>query len=501
MSKVGPRAAERSAMHAADATGGEDADAGRMGRDHRRGHRRRGPAVAASAAARFGRAAFRTSGRLRERLEIGVRSSPTRNRPSRIAIVAGTAPPSRTAASDARATSRFCGYGRPWLMSVDSSATIGRRSASAARDLFGDGAAGQRSPSGACSAHRERQLGPRPRELPRRRPMADEDARWSAAVVGTGPRAASPATTTRNPASKASPAPVVSVVSIGRVATSKRRRSSLAGTAAGDDRRALRAALDDDEGGDLEQSIEAAAGERQGLGERREQDVGPRRRRGDPRRPAAVRRAAAGSTRGPRSPARRRRAPSSHRAPAGRAERLAEQRIGRQVQQVRGEEPVRRGGRPARAHRRRPGPPRRSARRSVADQHGDPARPPARRPRTARTRTPSPRMSSSSARPAASRPTAVMSTDRAPSRASQRAVVAAEPPWRTETRPGTSVPATGGRSGATITTSSIRSPRTMIRSGRRRERRTAGRAGHGRRISSGRRGKSGVAFRAFTSAT
>ena len=37
-----------------------------------------------------------------------------------------------TAASDARATSRFCGYGSPWLMRVDSSATTGRPAAMAA---------------------------------------------------------------------------------------------------------------------------------------------------------------------------------------------------------------------------------------------------------------------------------------------------------------------------------------------------------------------------------
>ena len=42
------------------------------------------------------------------------------------ATVAGTPPLSRTAASDARATSRLAGYGRPWLISVDSRATIGR---------------------------------------------------------------------------------------------------------------------------------------------------------------------------------------------------------------------------------------------------------------------------------------------------------------------------------------------------------------------------------------
>ena len=66
---------------------------------------------AASAPARLGRAAFRTDPgrRGRERLEVRVAAGPTRNRPSRTATVAGTAPAARTAASDARATSTFCG--------------------------------------------------------------------------------------------------------------------------------------------------------------------------------------------------------------------------------------------------------------------------------------------------------------------------------------------------------------------------------------------------------
>ena len=58
--------------------------------------------------------------------------SPTSTRPSWTATVAGTAPDSRTAASEASATSRFCGYGRPWLISVDSRATTPWPSASAA---------------------------------------------------------------------------------------------------------------------------------------------------------------------------------------------------------------------------------------------------------------------------------------------------------------------------------------------------------------------------------
>ncbi len=48
-----------------------------------------------------------------------------------IAMVAGTAPPARTAASTARAVSWFCGAGMPWVIMVDSRATSGRRAAMA----------------------------------------------------------------------------------------------------------------------------------------------------------------------------------------------------------------------------------------------------------------------------------------------------------------------------------------------------------------------------------
>ena len=59
-------------------------------------------------------------------------SSRPARRPFMTATVAGTAPDSRTAASEASATSRFAGYGRPWLISVDSRATTPWPSASAA---------------------------------------------------------------------------------------------------------------------------------------------------------------------------------------------------------------------------------------------------------------------------------------------------------------------------------------------------------------------------------
>ncbi len=59
--------------------------------------------------------------------------SPTVGRPWRMAIVAGTAPPSRTICSTSRAIATLWGYGIPWLMIVDSSATTGRPWASASR--------------------------------------------------------------------------------------------------------------------------------------------------------------------------------------------------------------------------------------------------------------------------------------------------------------------------------------------------------------------------------
>src|SRR5829696_7067629 len=84
--------------------------------------------------------------------------------------------------------------------------------------------------------------------------------------------------------------------------------------------------------------------------------------------------------------------------------------------------------------------------------------------RTARAITPSVRRESTSARPAASRPTAVMRLERAPRRASHRVVFAAEPPWTSATRPGTSVPDASAIAGAS-TTSSIRSPSTTTLAG------------------------------------
>ena len=76
-------------------------------------------------AARIGRS--RTEALLTsEELAISTNSasdSPTQTSPLMSAIVAGTAPCSRTQSSICRATSKFVGRGRPWLMMVDSRAT------------------------------------------------------------------------------------------------------------------------------------------------------------------------------------------------------------------------------------------------------------------------------------------------------------------------------------------------------------------------------------------
>ena len=58
--------------------------------------------------------------------------NPTNTFPSRIAMVAGMAPCERTISSTSRATCKLDGRGNPWLMMVDSKATIGLCAASAA---------------------------------------------------------------------------------------------------------------------------------------------------------------------------------------------------------------------------------------------------------------------------------------------------------------------------------------------------------------------------------
>jgi hypothetical protein len=59
------------------------------------------------------------------RCSIWARSSPTTISPLMIPIVAGTAPSERTSSSRRSAVRRFAGYGSPWEITVDSSATTG----------------------------------------------------------------------------------------------------------------------------------------------------------------------------------------------------------------------------------------------------------------------------------------------------------------------------------------------------------------------------------------
>ena len=103
-------------------------------------------------------------------------SRPIRTRPSRMAIVAGTAPRERTMSSTSVATRRFSGRGSPWLMMVDSRATTAAPAASASAHLLGDldeardrGAAGCR-----CAPVR---WSSRPRPYPRRHPRRSRRGR------------------------------------------------------------------------------------------------------------------------------------------------------------------------------------------------------------------------------------------------------------------------------------------------------------------------------------
>ena len=128
-----PGIAERSPVDAADPAGRE-----------RRGSRPRTPRSSSprpwSRPSRRSRARTRGSAGRPSSTTLGGASRDLERRPRRArpgsgrprsATVAGTAPVSRTAFSAGRATSTFWGYGRPWLMSVDSSATTARPHASA----------------------------------------------------------------------------------------------------------------------------------------------------------------------------------------------------------------------------------------------------------------------------------------------------------------------------------------------------------------------------------
>ena len=85
----------------------------------------------AATAARSRRDALTTPPERRASRSSSSRVRPTLKRPLMTAIVAGVAPWLRTAVSSISAVSRLAGYGMPWVMIVDSSATTGRLPASA----------------------------------------------------------------------------------------------------------------------------------------------------------------------------------------------------------------------------------------------------------------------------------------------------------------------------------------------------------------------------------
>ena len=252
-------------------------------------------------------------------------------------------------------------------------------------------------------------------------------------VAGSArPAAIAPNQPTRNPASNASPAPVVSAAVSG---WRRHLEAEALGPVPGHHRGPLRPSLHDRARRELEQALDAVPAEqRLRLGRGREQEV--RRRLADelPRDPPATtqeradRRQVEADERATR-PARARSRDGRPRRAAGRAASRPE-RGGRRSRRTRpGRDP--RDG----AGRRRHGRPRTTAPRRARPRHRSArVRTPA--TRTARTRTLSARTASTSARPAASRPTAVTSVAFAPSRPSQRAVVAADPPCTNDTEPG-----------------------------------------------------------------
>ena len=100
----------------------------------------------ATSRARSRREALATDRPMAPRCSISLADNPALRRPPRTAMVAGTAPQARMAASTRSAVSTFCGYGMPWEMMVLSNATTGLPTASAAatsgatsRCAFSDG--------------------------------------------------------------------------------------------------------------------------------------------------------------------------------------------------------------------------------------------------------------------------------------------------------------------------------------------------------------------------
>ena len=284
----------------------------------------------------------------REGLELRPRASPTMSRPSLSATVAGTAPEARTAASDAVATSTFCGYGSPWLMRVDSRATTGRpsRSASATSGAMARRSAGiMRGGYVGWAARRtaRRALSPgrsSPGGVDRCRSavrLPSTAPRWRAAV-GATPRRSASSQPARNPASNASPAPVVSAGWIGVVATSNRRRSPPSRTRIV---APFAAALDDGDRGEVE-DVPLALAPRSARPRRRSRTARSGAARQElERRLAPAGEQRRGARRGPRRPARRPPWARSIAAQARVAQRAVEQRVGGEMERVGALEPGR----------------------------------------------------------------------------------------------------------------------------------------------------------------
>ena len=442
-------------MDAADPARREDPDPRRVRRDHRRRDGRRGPAAAGE------RGRERRASRLPDRARPAPsraprgrrRSSPTSIRPSWIATVAGTAPLSRTAASDARATARFCGIrqavadqrrlegddGRPAAHAprATSAATASQRPITGSAP--GRGFASWRA-AARCAAR-----------TARRRPAGRRRA--SPAGARARRRGTRRRTRRRRRSCRRPRRPRVATSNVSRDSPSRARtvapaRPCLITTSGGEVRRPLRY---------------AAAEERLGLGPRREEDV--RRRVADERAPPRAGRgpAAARPTRGRGSRARPRRARA--RSPAGPPARAARRAASRPAGGAGRPGTSTPRGPPAPAGPRPPGRRRTTARRRA--RRRTPIRP-VRSPGDAGRADADPVALDARRRaPVRTRrgPTAQTSVVRAPSRASQRAVVAAEPPWRRATRPGHVGRRSRAARAGTTTASSTRSPRTTTRGG------------------------------------
>ena len=288
------------AVHAAEPARRHEADAGRAAHGERAADRRRADRALHEGGGRVARADL-----ARRRRRTGASSSsvsPTTISPSRMPIVAGTAPASRTARSDASPTATPSPGGKPCATSVVSSATTPWPPSSASRTSSSN------------------------------RITASPRAARSTCAAASSPASTPP---TRNPAANASPAPVASTTSVGTAGCATPSTTTPSG-----------AALHDPA------SSSPRLAERLALALDREDEIGrerPRPVRGTRRRSASTTRGRARSARPPPAPARRRAAPQPRPVPSSaRSPTRAEHRSGTSPARAR---PV---GAPARSRGRRP---------------------------------------------------------------------------------------------------------------------------------------------------